>query len=210
MSRKPTKTEMLEMAATIYGEMIAGSTDDEIMDVLGIDAETFSLAKKFMLESRAEVLRSQPREHVYIEYVTRQEHNIQDLNKFISGLDSKKQYNALVGAIRLRADIIDRIVTKGQEFGLIRKEPERREVVAGVLVAELSTPDLRKAIAGQVSKLNELVERYGDTDIMSLPPPMTHHGKGIETTGEALKRPEGKVKAKTSRRSGGRRRVRDA
>jgi hypothetical protein len=213
MSKKLTRSELIEAAATIHGEMVGGSSETDIMDILGLDAEQFREARKFMLEMRADEIRGKPREHVYIEYTIKQEQNIKDLNTLISQLDDTKQHNAVVGAIRLRSDILDKIIERGQEFGLLRREPQRKEIVAGVMVAEMATPELRKAIVGEIGKLNDLVKRFGDGGIMAMEPGPLHYGEpALLTEGETMKprKAEGKAKAKTSRRAGGRRRVREA
>lgn len=209
---KLTKTELLEVAATIYNEMIEGSSEAEIMDLLGLDAETFREARKFMLESRASQIRGKSREHVYIEYVIEQTGNIRKVDKMLKGLDVQKQYNAMVGALRLRSDILDKIITKGQDFGILHRDPQRKEIVAGVLVAEMSDKDLRRAIMGQVKALNELVSTHGEADILSLPSGPIHYGeKAVTETFERRKAPEASktIRAKTARRHAGRRRVKE-
>ena len=210
---KLTKGELLEVAATIYNEMISGSSEADIMDLLGLDAETFQQARKFMLESRAEQIRGKSREHVYVEYVIEQTGNIRKIDKMMSGLTDQKQYNALVGALRLRSDILDKIITKGQDFGLLHRDPKRSEIVAGVLVAEMSDRDLKKAITGQVKLLNDLVSTHGDTDILALTPGPIHYGERTSVPDvERRKAPEATktIRSKTSRRSGGRRRVKES
>jgi hypothetical protein len=210
---KLTKSELLEMAATIYNEMLSGSSEAEIMDLLGLDAETFQEARRFMLESRAEQIRGKSREHVYVEYVIEQTGNIRKIDKLLSGLDEQRQYNAVVGAIRLRSDILDKIIVKGQDFGLLHRDPQRKEIVAGVLVADMSDRDLKKAIMGQVKALNELVSTHGDADIMALSPGPLHFGESVPVDVEAPSRkaPEATktTRAKTSRRHAGRRRVKE-
>ena len=203
-----TKSELLEIAATIYQEMIDGRSEADIMDLLGLDAETFNKARRFMLESRADRIRGKSREHVYVEYVIEQTANIRKIDKLLSGLDDQKQYNAAVGALRLRSDILDKIIARGQEFGILHKKPDRKEIVAGVLVAEMSDKDLKRAITKQISGLNELVSKYGDGDIMALPEGPLHYGEpAVETEGVA--EPKKTARAKSSRRHAGRKRVKE-
>jgi len=212
---KLTKEDLTELAVTIYDEMIRGSTESEIMDVLGIDSETFQRARRFMLEQRADSIRGKKREHVYVEYVIEQTGNILRLDRLLSGLDDKKQYNAVVGAVRLRSDILDKIIARGQEFGIIRKEPQRKELVAGILVAEMSDVDLKKAVMGQINTLNKMVGEYGDVDIMALPESPTHYGPKVSLGGSSVEggskaaKPTKTARSKTSRRHAGRRRVKE-
>ena len=225
MALKWSKSELLEASLAVYELRVEGKTDKEIMEILRYDAETFEEVTTAMYESRAERMRVMPREHVYIDYVTEQRRNIKDLNDLVTNLDKKTQYNALVGAIRLRSDILDKIVEKGQEFGVIKKQAQRTEIVAGLLVHDMTQEDLRKGILGQTKLLKDVMERYGDGDIMSLTPETRHYAlpAAITTTASpveddeddeadlapAPKRSAGTARAKMSKRSAGRKRTRE-
>lgn len=205
-----SRAEKAEAAATIFNEMINGSTDAEIMDLLGVDAETYNELRRYMLEAKSESLRTQPREHTFAEYLINQTQNVRDLTGLINNLDAKKQYNAIVGAIRVRADIYDKIIARGQEFGIIKKEPDRKEVVGGIVVADLSAADLKKAITGEMKSLHDMIGAFGEGDLKSLPSAPLHYGEAVTVESPkapAKPKPEGKVKAKTGKRAAGRRRV---
>lgn len=215
-----SKSELMEAAATVYGELVAGLSHTEIMETLGYDAETYEQVRKYMLELRSADYRNQPRDHAYVEYVIEQRRNIHDLNNLIKNLDEKTQYNAVVGAIRLRSDIVDKIVAKGQEFGLIKKTPERREIVGGILIGELSMDDLKKEIFKQSKLLTSSMEKFGDGDFMDKRDGPLHYGPTFETSGveveeddeETMRKPTkatGTHRAKTSKRHAGRKRVRE-
>lgn len=165
---KLSKKDMIELSVTIQAELVEGREDVEIAADLGLDSETYDSVKKLMLDRRAEELRQRPREHAYVEYCIDQKRNIKALDRLIVNLDSKSQYNALVGAIRLRSDIVDKIVQKGQEFGLIKKEAERREIVGGLIVAEMGPDDLRAAIVKNAEEFGEYAKKYGDTPLTEL------------------------------------------
>lgn len=217
----------METSATIYQMMVEGKTEDEIMDELGMDVATFRDARRFMLELKTEDIRLKPREHVYVEYCIAQEKNLYDLNDLLEKSRSEtKQYNAAVGAIRLRSDILNKMIEVGQEFGLIKKEPVRKEILAGLVVGELSNDDLKQAVRDQIVKLNKLVSDFGDGDIMSMKTGPLHYGPTVTVEGEEVEtkpaksaretslalppgRGLGSARAKTSKRSAGRRRVRD-
>lgn len=213
-----SKSELMELAATIEGELVKGESETEIMDTLRIDAETYAEAKRFLFEQRSSAIRSMPNDHVYVDYVIQQRQNIQDLNDLIRNLDKKKQYNALVGAIRLRSDIMDKIVDRGQQFGLIKKVAERREIVGGLIIADMAEGELRKAIAKQLKDMESMMSKFGEKSFLELETGAIHYGEParlaapvVDTSGTTLPRgTEGKTaKAKTSKRSAGRRRVRD-
>jgi hypothetical protein len=211
-----SKVELSEAMISLFEELSEGNTDASIMDLMGWNADTFQNVKRAMLEGKAEELRTKPREHVYVEYLISQSRNIQDLNDLVDTLDKKQQYNALVGAIRLRSDIHDKIIARGQEFGVIRKEAETKRIIGGLLVTDMSSSEIRTAIGTHLGELKGMMERFGDADFASMPTPKKlHHGAAVPVVSTAVvvedkPKPEGKVKAKTSRRSGGRVRSREA
>lgn len=221
MAKKLSRSEMMEAAATVYGELLKGLNHTEVMDILGYDAETYEEVRKFMLDVRSDELRTKPREHVYIDYVIEQRRNITDLNDLIKNLDEKTQYNAVVGAIRLRSDIVDKIVQKGQEFGFIKKTAERKELIGGLLLVDMTTDELKKQILGQTKMLEGVVKKFGDADFTTGHDGPLHYGPTFDTTGEdaddeddeaTLRKPEkatGTHRAKTSKRHAGRKRVRE-
>lgn len=171
-----SKRELEKSAVTLYDRLIEGDSEADIVDNYGWDDETFKAIKAIMFETRSNALRGMPREHVYVQYCIDQGQNLRDLTDLIRSLDSQKQYNALVGAIRLRSDIQDKIIARGQEFGIIKKEPERKEYVGGLLIADLSTDDVRKALADKLNSLGTVMSQFGDGDISSLSAGTLHHG----------------------------------
>ena len=202
------------MAAYIAEAMIDGESEATIQDQLGIDIETFQECRTLMLTERASLRERQTAGQSFAEYELHQLRNIHDLNELISNLNSKSQYNALVGALRLRADIQDRIINKGQEFGVLTKTPEKKLVFGGVHVGDFSDRELRKELKHSLGGLKTLVEKHGGEDLMSLPVGDLHYGPSVPTTGvEVEKEPPpkavGKARAKSSRRSAGRRRIRE-
>ena len=113
---------------------------------MGLSADEFDELKVSMFDAKADEMRSRPDEHVYVEYLLNQSRNIRDLTDMIKEFKTSKQYGSMVGAVRARAEIYDKLIAKGQEFGLITKTPERKEIVAGVLVAELSNKNFRRLL----------------------------------------------------------------
>jgi len=181
------RREALEAAAYIYECRIRGKRDKYIQEQLGLDADQYAEACKFLLEHRSEQLREMPREHVYVEYVIDQKKNIKDLDSLIRNLDANSQYNALIGAIRLRSDIQNKILDRAQEFGLVKKEAEKRELIGGIALFDLGADDLRKKIVSHTKGLAEVMRDYGEKDFLRLPAPELHYGESaFETTGEAV------------------------
>lgn len=175
-----TKEEKIEAAATILEMLIAGESEDAIMAALGMSAETYQEARKFMLDLRATEVRSKTREQVYVEYVIEQLGNKRLIDNLLGKLDDKRHYNAIVGAIRLRADLADRVLEQGFNLGVVKKQAERHEIVGGLAIGAMSSDDLRAAIREMVDGTSSMVTKSGgEVDIMSLDPGELHSGTGV-------------------------------
>lgn len=216
-----SRSRKIELAVSIYDMYIEGKNDKEIIDDLDITPQEFSIAKKFLLESKGTEEQNLSSKERFASYLIAQQQNICDLNDLITNLNSKTQYNALVGAIRLRADIQDKIIQTGQTLGIIDKEPEKKILIGGKSVSEIADKELKKGVVKAVAGLNKLMQRYGEgTKLLEISPGNLYYGEsGHEIPGEdstaALGAPpmkeepiDNKNKAKTSKRSAGRRRVR--
>lgn len=183
-----TKQQMREAVVHLYGKMVDGETDKEIMDGMGLDEETFAHVKASMFEAKSEELRARPKEHVYVKYLIDQEQNIRDLTNMLGMFKFTKQYNAMVGAVRVRAEILDKVVEKGQSFGLIEKRPDEKTITGGLVVANLSNEDLKKRVLERIESINammagepdghfttiDVADPYGDAPakvVQALPPP---------------------------------------
>lgn len=181
---------MVEYSASIYEEMLAGHSDEEIMDLCGLDPEQFQEAKRFMLEARGLEERRRTPEDRFAEYMIAQKRNIRDLDDLTRNLDQKAQYNALVGAIRLRHDIQNRVIETGQTLGVIPKQAERKEIVGGIVLADMSDKDLRKEIVKSLAATDKMISRFGEGDFASTSIGELHYGpalparKVVETTAE--------------------------
>lgn len=182
------------MAMTVYEEKEKGLDDTEIMDVLGVDPEDYQEVLSLMFSTKGEEVRRKTTEEHYVAYCLEQRKCINDIDELTKNLNEKTQYNAIVGAIRLRSDIIDKMVTRGQEFGLIAKAAEKRQITHGIVLADLSDKDLKKKIAEQLTDMEGLVKRFGDGKISSLPKRELYYGEGtVEVEAEEIEEKESKT-----------------
>jgi len=175
-----TREEMMEAAKTLFKELVSGENDGDVADIMGWDDETFAKVKKAMLSSNADEMRSKPAEHVYVEYLIEQRRNVKDLTDLINNLD------AVVGAIRLRSEIVDRILERGFDFGVIKRAETRQAGgnvtfnYLGINLGEMTAPQLRDAIGAQLKELEGLMSKFGDgVGITSLSPGALHYGKAV-------------------------------
>lgn len=181
-----TKKQLKEAIETIYAGLCDDRTDKDMMTAMGLSAEEFQDLKAQMFDKKADAIREKPNEHIFVEYLINQTGNIQALTDMIAEFKTSKQYNAMVGAVKARADIYDRLIAKGQEFGLIDKRPERKEIVAGLLVADLSNQQLKVEMTRALDGLNKLQKRFGDGDLLALPKAESlHRGPALEAESES-------------------------
>lgn len=176
---KLTKDQLREAVQHIYSAMIEGSADADIAAEMGLSAEEYQTLKTAMFDAKADEVRSRPTEHTYVQYVIDQVRNVKDLTDMIGDFKASKQYNAMVGAVKVRAEIYDKIVKFGQEFGLIHKEAKKGELLVGHLIADMTNKQLKAAITAELGALNGLVKKYGDGNIMDMAPGALHHGPAL-------------------------------
>lgn len=212
-----TKFDIEEAKLTIWMELCKGTPDGEIIDLTGLDHDTYHSLKRQLVEEKALDMKSKPPEHVYVEYVIAQTRNINDLTDMIKEFKNTKQYNAMVGAVKARADLQDKLISRGQELGVFKKMPDQKQIVAGVVVAEMTREDIKLAITNAVNQMNKMMTDYGDGDLLSLSPGELHYGPALppattsvaDSTGDEIIAPPTKtvrsVTSKTSKAARGRR-----
>lgn len=169
LSARWTRKQIAEAVSTIHGRLVSGASDSELCSEMGLAVEEYRALKSAMFDTEAEALRRRPVEHVYVDYMIKQSQNVADLTEMITQFKKSKQYNAMVGAIRARSEIYDKLIDRGQSFGLIHKQPDRKEVVNGIVIADLSNKELKGLITSEMAGLQKMMSKYGDASIEELP-----------------------------------------
>lgn len=163
------KNEKLALALEVYEQKLDGVSDQDIRDTLQVGEEEYRVLLRFMHERVAESEARKSSEEVFSEYALEQKRTIRQIDDMVDGLGSKNQYNALIGALRLRKDIVDTILAKGQELGVYELKPKRHEVVGGFIVADLTPGELKEKTKSEMRALKERILQFGDGDIKELP-----------------------------------------
>jgi hypothetical protein len=208
---KFTDKELTSAAEYLWHLLLSGKTDEEATDELGVDPDDYNRIKLRAFDLKAQELRRAPVEHVYAQYILDQTRNIKELTNMLGEFRSSRQHNAFVGGIRLRADLYDRILTKGQECGLIHKSPEQRQIVAGVVVADLSNKQIQAMIKKELEVATTMMEKFGESPFMDLDPGDVHYGPALpparsaeedatDADGEPAVRPSKKAKKRKKQR----------
>ena len=138
-------------------------------------AELTMLRRELTRIERALLLR--PTEELYVEYLLRQERNLEDLNTFVDNWqDHTDAVPSVVSAIRARAEILDKVIQRGQELGIVQKAVTRKAlVVGGIRVEDLGTREIRELIVKQLeglrtltTQVRNLVEIGADAGVVEL------------------------------------------
>lgn len=162
------------MVMVLLGE---GKDEGEVAKSVGVGAEEWGQFRKRCFEWAADEVREKSTGEVFVEYMLNQKRCISDLEGMAERFGSARHYSALVGSVKARSDIYDKVIKMGQDLGLLERRPERKEIVAGVLVAKMDDQQLRDVILGELRNLDELmgVVRGG---LMELPEPVLHREAG--------------------------------
>jgi hypothetical protein len=195
--------ELRTVLADIKRMIGEGKSDRMIAEELGLNAARYNELKRELFRQETADLYSKSTEDVYLEYKWQQNRCIEDLDRMIADIDGdSKQQNALVGAIKARSEIIDKIVKVGQEMGVLERAPEKKLVIHGHAVAQLPDAELRKLIANELQGLQSIVSRYGERDMagnlitdapqLPAPPAFNAQGKPGTSMGGAIKAEAGR------------------
>lgn len=145
-----------------------GLTDLEIQEKMGETVTVFNELKRELYRQETARMLSKTTEDVYLEYQWAQAKCLADLEGMITSIQGEtdsKQQNALVGAIKAKSDIIDKVLKTGQDMGVINREPERKINIHGHAVINMTNTDLRKAITQEMQGLSKVIDKYGARDM---------------------------------------------
>lgn len=202
--------EQLELALEVYQQKLDGASDLEIRDALELNEEAYTSLLRFMHKKVAESEERKTAGEVFSEYLLEQRRTIKKIDDIVDVLTDKKQSNALIGALRLRKDIVDTLLEKGQELGVYEKKPKKIEFIDGKPSNEMSVGELKEAVAREIGFLKEHVRQFGDGDIRALPVGGLYDEEQevvIETTAEPVEAPTKKKVNRKPRKKKAKRRV---
>jgi len=157
---------------------MAKRTDKEKKDLLlrfarllseGVDREdieqTLALApgdyepllSKFYAEAETS-FKSRSNLRIYLDYITRQSQFVRDLERCKLGLEKSNWKNAqgYVAAVKVQSEILDKLITQGQDLGLIKKIAEKFVMVGGTDVRDMGLPEINEAIEEEIISVRKL------------------------------------------------------
>jgi len=201
-----TKIQAMERMNRLYDALTRNEDEADLMNEFDLTIDQYETLKSNLFETKSEELRTRPTEHTYVQYVIDQMVNVRDLTEIIDKHKDDRTVSAAVSAIKVRSDIINQVIVKGQECGVIHKEADKKEVLNHV--AELSSDELKAALVKELNFAKAIMDEYGDKGIIDVDPGSIHVGPAHpELMLEAKKKPAYASKfnkSKNSKRSGGR------
>ncbi len=162
-------TELRRRIAELKVKLAEGKTDLECCEELELNVQEYNTLKREMYAQEKIELIGKSTEEVFVDYIINQKKCIKDLDELIPLFKGGNQPNAIVGAVKAKSDIFNKIIETGQTFGIIEKIPEKKQIVGGIMVAQLDNNELRRLITEQLHGLQQVVGRYGNTDLFGNP-----------------------------------------
>jgi hypothetical protein len=159
-----TKTLVAFVRALIEG----GYGDEGIMEQLELSDSELSEYKRKLFAQELLTVNHRPPDEIFIEYRMRMEGVVMELDLITKGAKDTRQFQAAMGAQKAKAAIIDKVIDRGQEMGIIPRAAKRHEVIGGIVVATLSDPELLAHIGQTVKATRLLLKEYGDTNFIDI------------------------------------------
>jgi hypothetical protein len=143
-----------------------GLTPDEMIERTGWDEDKLVEVREELFAQEEINVVGRRTEDVYVDYVVKTRANIRLLDEILEDLRMTKQGSAMVGAVKAKQDLFDRVLNRGQEFGFIEKRPERSQI--GILVAKLDDAALGELLIGEITSLRSMMTVSGSTPFLEV------------------------------------------
>lgn len=161
------KTEERQYVTRLRVLMGQGLSDIECVEELGVTPHTLSKLKQKLFSDELEAVQNETAAENWVRYHLKLLQCIKELDEVIKqGFDSDAvtALSSTVGAIKAKADLIDRVVERGQDLGVIpRTRPDTDDEFAG-----LEVESLRSLVAEKQRLLEKAAARYGVADYAEL------------------------------------------
>lgn len=169
MSSRRTKREIRRLKAELRGLLSGNSSDAECCEALGVNMTSLRLLKRELLADELDAVINDSPEEVWAKYRLRMDGCIDDLDDIISkGSDPKVRggLSAATMAVKAKASIIDNVLKRGQDLGVVHKEPEKKVIIAGMTVTSASLDELRDLVDSRRAKLTDMVDRVAPAGLV--------------------------------------------
>ena len=158
----------IEQLARLRSFIAAGETDHNICVELDVRPSELKQLKKQLFEQESVELNARSTADTFIEYRLRMERICDDLDGVHNGATAARQFTAAMGALKAKAAIIDKVIDRGQDMGLVSRAAKKHEVIGGVAVAHLTDSDLLDKMREIHTTTQTYIEHYGEKSISDI------------------------------------------
>lgn len=169
-NKRRNKTDQRKIKAEIRARLANGLSDEEIIEEIGLAPNIYVGYKKQVLSDELSEAISDTAGETWARYSLLMSGCIKDLNVVIrqghevfEEKGDTRSMNAVVGAIKAKAQILDGIIDRGQNLGVIHKEPDRSVTIGGISVSHGDSDRIEALIEERKKLLGELMSTYQST-----------------------------------------------
>lgn len=145
-----------------------GKDDGQILEDMDATPSELRNFKEMLFRNDSHKLNGRPAEEVFLEYQWQMTAVVKELDVITDKAKKDNQFNPAVSAQKAKAKIIDDVMNRGQEMGVITRAAKRTEVVGGILVGHLDAKELRDAITTAARGVSAMLSRYSDVPMSEL------------------------------------------
>ena len=159
-SRKTPRTGRTHTAkdlAKVLSLMTLAYTAEDIADELPAPLDQVREMMAQVLADEEVRVVGRRREEVFADYTIRTRGMIRQLDELLVELRSSRQGNAAVGAVVAKHKLMDKVIERGQDFGLIERKPAQHAII----VAKLDDRELGEMVAAELTAMRGLLASGG-------------------------------------------------
>jgi len=148
----------------VRGLLASGAPESEQLESLaeyGVMTRELRALRSEVLAVEVEEIRAASAEETYLRYKLQMGLCVSDLDAVIKAAmaDPKPTSAALgaaVAAVKAKANILDQVLGKGQDLGVIHKAPKTTMLIGGIQVSSLAVDELRALVSDKIKSLHRL------------------------------------------------------
>lgn len=156
------------LMSEIKRRLIAGESDMIIAENLNLGRAEYRRLKTKVYDQEVDSFVGKSAEEQYVDYCFDQQRCLDDLDEMARHFKGSNNYNAMVGAIRAKSQIMEAIHKTGVAMGVIKQETSWDREVAGVRMSDLDNKELRDTLATEIRALQHVMDRFGDAPIVEV------------------------------------------
>ncbi|MCK5019272.1 MAG: hypothetical protein KAS32_19590 [Candidatus Peribacteraceae bacterium] len=149
------KKELLLQFVKLLGQ---GMDREEIEETLALAPGDYEPLLTRFYDQAESSFKSKSNLRIYLDYITRQAQFVRDLERCKLGLEKSNWKNAqgYVAAVKVQSEILDKLISQGQDLGLIKRIAERFVMIGGTDVRDMDLDSLNASIEAEILDVRKL------------------------------------------------------